>query len=102
MRVGPDIAPHCEPLTDDWSAYSQKSAALSTIGRSWQHGRFWVNDPDCLIARPEVERRESWAEVIHHHGGLRTTSDRILSLDPWALNTTRTLLTTVPPPTPFL
>jgi alpha-galactosidase len=101
MRVGPDIAPHHEPLTDDMSAYSQCAATLSTVGRAWQHGLFWVNDPDCLLARPEIEHRESWATTIATTGGLHCSSDRIKSLDPWGLETTRTLLTTVPLPAPF-
>jgi alpha-galactosidase len=101
MRVAPDIAPQYEPLVDDLSSYSQRAAALTTAGRSWQHGRFWVNDPDCLIARPQIERREDWAEVIRRCGGLRASSDRIASLDEWGLATTRELLSQVPPPEPF-
>ncbi|MFC0626978.1 glycoside hydrolase family 36 protein [Kribbella deserti] len=101
MRVGPDIAPHYEPLVDDWSSYSQATATLSTVGRAWQHGRFWVNDPDCLIARPEMERRTEWADVVRRYGGLRCSSDRIADLDPWGLHTTRTALASVPPPVPF-
>ncbi|WP_112244812.1 glycoside hydrolase family 36 protein [Kribbella monticola] len=101
MRVGPDIAPHYEPLTDDLSAYSQRAATLSTVGRAWQHGRFWVNDPDCILARPDVEQRESWAATVATSGGLRCSSDRIAALDEWGLHTARTLLSTAPPPTPF-
>ncbi|WBQ08557.1 alpha-galactosidase [Kribbella sp. CA-293567] len=101
MRVGPDIAPHYAPLTDDLSAASQQSATLTTTGRAWQHDRFWVNDPDSLIAHPSVERRADWAETITHHGGLRTTSDKLQSLDGWALEITKTLLASTPPPTPF-
>jgi alpha-galactosidase len=101
MRVAPDIAPHYEPLVDDLSSYSQRAATLTTMGRAWQHGRFWVNDPDCLIARRAVERREDWASVIRRYGGLRASSDRIADLDDWGLATTRELLSTVPPPTPF-
>jgi alpha-galactosidase len=60
-----------------------------------------VNDPDCLIVRPEVERRQEWAGVVERYGGLRVSSDRIAALDAWGLDTTRRLLTEVPPPTPF-
>jgi alpha-galactosidase len=102
MRVGPDVAPEYDPPDGDLSQPSQRSAALNVAGRAWQHGRFWVNDPDCLIARPEVERREEWATVIERFGGLRGSSDRLHSLDEWGLQTTRRLLSTVPPPAPFV
>ncbi|HZN76363.1 MAG TPA: glycoside hydrolase family 36 protein [Micromonosporaceae bacterium] len=101
MRVSPDIALEYEPRDGDPSQPSQRGAALSTVGRAWQHGRFWVNDPDCIVARPAVERREEWAAVVERYGGLRASSDRIADLDDWGLSTTRRLLETVPPPTPF-
>jgi len=101
MRVSPDIALEYEPPDGDPSQPSQRGATLSTVGRAWQHGRFWVNDPDCLVARPAVERREEWATVVEKYGGLRASSDRIADLDEWGLATTRRLLATVPPPTPF-
>jgi alpha-galactosidase len=101
MRVSPDTSPEYEPLQGDLSQPSVRSAALSGAGRAWQHGRFWVNDPDCLIARPQMERREDWAAHIERYGGLRGSSDRLRDLDQWGLQTTRRLLSTVPPPRPF-
>jgi alpha-galactosidase len=101
MRVSPDIALEYEPRDGDPSQPSQRGATLSTVGRAWQHGRFWVNDPDCIVARPAVEQREEWAAVVERYGGLRASSDRIADLDEWGLSTTRRLLSTVPPPTPF-
>lgn len=101
MRVSADVAPHYEPADGDLGGPSQRGATLSTVGRAWQHGRFWVNDPDCLIARPAVERRAEWADVVGRYGGLRASSDRIADLDGWGLDTTRRLLSSGPPPTPF-
>lgn len=101
MRVGPDIALTYDPPGGDRFKPSQSSAALNLEGRAWQHGRFWVNDPDCLIARPEMERREDWADRVERYGGLRGSSDRLNALDGWGLETTRRLLATVPPPEPF-
>ncbi|BCB81506.1 glycoside hydrolase family 36 protein [Phytohabitans flavus] len=101
MRVSADISPAYEPVDGDLSQPSQRGAALSTQARAWQHGRFWVNDPDCLIARPEVERRADWARVVERFGGLRVSSDRIADLDDWGVETTRRLLANTPPPTPF-
>lgn len=101
MRVSADIAPGYEAPDGDPSRPSQFGATLSTVARSFQHGRFWVNDSDCLIVRPAVERREEWAAVVEQYGGLRVSSDRISDLDWWGLDTTRRLLANVPPPTPF-
>ncbi len=101
MRVSPDIATHYEPAGGDLTQPSQRTAVRNGVARAYQHGRFWVNDPDCLVARPEVERREEWAEHVRRFGGLRGSSDRLAALDGWGLATTRELLSTVPPPTPF-
>ncbi|WP_433182736.1 glycoside hydrolase family 36 protein [Actinoallomurus sp. CA-150999] len=103
MRVSPDVDPAYEPAEGDMSRPSQRAATTTTVGRAWQHGRFWVNDPDCLIARPAVERREEWARTVERYGGLRASSDRIADLDDWGLSTTRRLLSEVPDPaTPFI
>jgi alpha-galactosidase len=92
MRVSPDTAPHYEPADGDLSQPGQRCAVLTGRGRQWQHDRFWVNDPDCLIVRPAVERREEWAEHVAQVGGLVASSDRLLDLDGWGLETTKRLL----------
>jgi alpha-galactosidase len=92
MRIGPDIGHHFQPLDGDLSQPSQRAAAQNTRWRAWQQGRFWINDSDCLVAGPHVERREDWAEVVDRYGGLRTSSDRLRGLDEWGLETTRRLL----------
>jgi len=66
------------------------------VARAWQHGRFWVNDPDCLMLRPAAARRADWASVVERYGGLRASGDEPGQLDDWALETTRRLL--VPSP----
>lgn len=101
MRVSPDVAPHYDPLPNDPTGPSQAAAVLTGSGRAWQHGRLWVNDPDCLLARPQMERREDWALHVERHGGLRGSSDRLRDLDQWGLDVTRRLLTAVPPAVPF-
>jgi alpha-galactosidase len=100
MRISADIALQYD-AAGDWGRPSQLGATLSTVGRAFQHGRFWVNDSDCLIARPAVQRREEWAETVARYGGLRFSSDRIADLDDWGLARTRELLATAPPPVPF-
>ncbi|WP_369260515.1 glycoside hydrolase family 36 protein [Streptomyces sp. R35] len=92
MRVSPDTAPHRRSEADDYSQPGQDAAAFTGVGRQWQHGRLWVNDPDCLMARPAVETRERWAAHVESTGGLMASSDRLLSLDDWGVTTTRRLL----------
>jgi alpha-galactosidase len=101
MRVSADIAPEFEPDGGDPSRPSQFGATLSAVGRAFQHGRFWVNDPDCLLARAGMRGRAEWAATVERYGGLRCSSDRIAELDDWGLSTTRRVLSEVPPATPF-
>ena len=92
MRVGPDIAADYEPPGDHPTLPSQRNAARNVIARAWQHGRFWVNDPDCLMLRPQVQRRADWADVVARYGGMRASGDGLHQLDEWGLETTRRLL----------
>lgn len=92
MRVSPDTAPHVEPEQGDLSKPAQRSAIVAGRARAFQHARWWANDPDCLIVRPEVEAREAWAAHIERFGGLRGSSDRLAALDAWGIETTRRLL----------
>ncbi len=100
MRISPDIAHFVNPPQGDMSAPSQQAAVHNGRARAWQHGRFWVNDPDCLIAAPAVEARADWAAHVQRYGGLRASSDRLRALDDWGLATTRRLVVPVPA-TPF-
>ncbi|GAA1649397.1 hypothetical protein GCM10009733_053080 [Nonomuraea maheshkhaliensis] len=92
MRVSPDIAPTLHPKKGDLSQPSQLGARLTGAAREFLHARWWVNDPDCLIVRPEVEAREEWAAHIGATGGLRGSSDPIAALDDWGLSATRRLM----------
>lgn len=92
MRVSPDIAPTLLPRSGDISQPSQLGARLTGAAREFLHARWWVNDPDCIIVRPEVEARQEWAEHIAGTGGLRGASDPIAALDDWGLETTRRLM----------
>ncbi|MEV0586170.1 glycoside hydrolase family 36 protein [Nonomuraea sp. NPDC050310] len=92
MRVSPDIAPTLLPRSGDISQPSQLGARLTGAAREFLHARWWVNDPDCIMARPEVEAREEWAAHIDATGGLRGSSDPIAALDDWGLATTRRLM----------
>ena len=36
---------------------------MPLAARAWQQGRLWVNDPDCVVARPSYAQRERWADA---------------------------------------
>ena len=97
MRVSADVI---NP-EDEEPGFVRLRGEQAIRSRAWQHGRFWVNDPDCLVARPGFTLRQHWADLIDTFGGLRSTSDRIDDLDGWGLETTRRLLSTAPPPSPL-
>lgn len=92
MRIGPDIAAVYESADGLLTTPSQRNATRNVMARVWQHGRLWVNDPDCLMLRPSVERREDWAAVVARFGGVRASGDGLDQLDSWGLATTRALL----------
>lgn len=92
MRVGPDIMPTWEPPDGDVSQPGGRAAVLAGRGRQPWHGRLWHNDPDCLLARPGVERREDWAAHLRAVGGLASASDPVRDLDAWGLAVTRELM----------
>ena len=65
---------------------------MPLAARAWQQGRFWVNDPDCLVARPTYAERERWADAVTDLGGLASFSDRVADLDGRGLRSVRDLL----------
>jgi alpha-galactosidase len=90
MRIGPDVA---RPSSEQSGLVSVRPAALTAArARAFLHGRWWVNDPDCLLARPGVVGREEWAAELETIGGLRGASDPPDDLDSWGLATTRRLM----------
>ena len=87
MRVGPDVLPE-EP---DPQLDIDKVVRITRL-RSWMNGRLWVNDPDCLVARPEIKEREAWATHLEGYGGVRFSSDNLAALDKRGLELTRQFL----------
>jgi alpha-galactosidase len=99
MRISADTSPRWAPADGDMSFPGGEAAELSVHGRAYQHGRYWINDPDCLLLGPGVEHRERRVKMMMGHGGLRGISGRVANLDKWAETTVRELLTTPPLPT---
>jgi alpha-galactosidase len=101
MRVSNDIARHWEHEDGGLALGGGRGAGMTGRARAFQHGRLWVNDADCILAAPDVERREQWAGHVRACSGLRSSGDRLTDLDDLGVRITRKLLSTVPPPRPF-
>lgn len=92
MRISPDVMPAWEPDLDDISQPGMRSALAGGRARAWMHGRLWVNDPDCVLVRPEVERPAPWRDYIEALRGLAVSSDPLPLLDADHLAQTRELM----------
>jgi alpha-galactosidase len=101
MRISADTSPRWAPADGEMSFPGGAAAELSVHGRAYQHGRYWVNDPDCLLLGPGVEHRERRVKMVTEHGGLRAISGRVADLDESATSTVRELLVTPLPPIPY-
>lgn len=51
MRVGEDTAPFWDPAKSGVQGPNAKIAIKNPILRWFMHGRWWLNDPDCLLLR---------------------------------------------------
>lgn len=93
MRVGADV----KELWADGATPSVRHAVRLSLMRNWMHGRWWVNDPDCLIARdtdtsltePEVR---FLATGIALSGGMVVSGDDLAKLSPGRRDLTLALL----------
>jgi alpha-galactosidase len=92
MRISPDIDPDWEPPEGDVSQPSQLGAVLAGRARSWQHGRWWVNDPDCILCGRGRGPRGAVGAELAQHGGLAVSGDPLGALDERGLAWTRALL----------
>jgi len=110
MRIGPDTAPEPEPtwlprhrglsffFEQEAGLPAARNAVRNVINRSAMHRKWWLNDPDCLIAREarhmnEIEVR-SWASVVGLSGGMLLLSDDLPTLP---LQRRRYLTAVMPP-----
>jgi alpha-galactosidase len=76
---------------EDWFP-SGRGALRSGACRAFSHGVWWVNDPDCIMARPQMERRRLWAEYLSRVAGVALSGDSLADLDREGLRITRDLL----------
>lgn len=73
MRIGFDVGSrwYAPMLPDLWphGNCAVKPAAYPVIHRQWMNGRWWLNDPDCLVVRGQANRFEPLEFNEHHPGG---------------------------------
>ena len=93
MRIGPDVAPwwHPEPAVAipglEATLPSTRSGIRSIYARAFAHRRWWLNDPDCLMARSRETKLtpdevRSLAAAIAATGGMVLFSDDFGALAP--------------------
>jgi alpha-galactosidase len=81
MRVGPDV----KESWADGPNPSVRHAMRMSLARNWMHGRWWANDPDCLIVREDntsLDEAETrfLATAIALTGGMVVASDDLPKL----------------------
>lgn len=101
MRVGPDTGDFWVRLEGKLlrtgSMMGLRNSLRSTMMRAPMHGRLWVNDPDCILARAtgtklSAPERRSQLDALAVSGGLTTISDELSALGYGDIEDTRLLL----------
>ncbi len=100
MRIGPDVAPFwtpSPPLETDPSSPAALSSIRNVFARAFTHGRLWVNDPDCLLARDRetmltADEVRTLATALACSGGTLVLSDRLADLSKERLDLVRRVL----------
>ncbi len=86
MRIGSDVAAYWgREGNSDGPALS--NAMRATLARGWFHGRWWTNDPDCVIVRDHdtelsLAEVQAWATVVALSGGMLFVGDDVAEVEP--------------------
>jgi alpha-galactosidase len=104
MRIGADVAPNWHPRYFNTQIFfkpepdfpSARNAVHNALTRAPLHQRWWINDPDCLLIRPDtllsLAEVQTLATAIAITGGSLLLSDDLLQLPPDRLKLARALL----------
>jgi alpha-galactosidase len=96
MRIGSDVAGAWgSDGNSDGPALS--NAMRATLARGWIHGRWWTNDPDCVIVRAHdtelsLDEVQAWAAVVALSGGMLFVGDDVSEVEPERLELLARLL----------
>lgn len=92
MRIGPDVSGDWMPkflkigtfFKDEPSMPSARNSIVNILTRANLHHKWWVNDPDCLLVRPDsnltLTEVQSLATTIGLTGGALLISDDLTRL----------------------
>ena len=107
MRISADVkevwdSPVQRFLGDGCGYPSVRLSIVNNITRSFMHGAWWMNDPDCLLVRSRNTKltqaeTETLVTVLGMTGGLLFLSDNLRKLTGERLETAKAVL----PPTPL-
>jgi alpha-galactosidase len=104
MRIGADVAPRWPPEWNQRDFFfprepnmpSTRNALQNILTRAPFHRRWWINDPDCLLVRPDTElslaETRSLATAIALSGGSLLISDDLPNVPRERLRLVRQLL----------
>lgn len=93
-RIGPDVSGDWTPkyfgttffFDKERSMPSARNSIQNILTRAEMHGRWWINDPDCLLVRSSTNLKlaevQSLASVIAITGGSLLISDDLPTLKP--------------------
>jgi len=111
MRINPDVSPRWNPaqwgiesfLRQEFGHPSTRNALRTALARLDMHGRWWINDPDCLILRGSdslltSDEVQTLATVVAMTGGSHLVSDFLDRLDEERLAWLGRLLPPLPGP----
>lgn len=104
MRINPDVSPRWGPsyrdrplpLRAEADLPATRNAVHNALTRAPLHRRWWLNDPDCLVLRPEAHlslaEMRTLATVIALTGGATLISDDLPHLPPERLRILEAIL----------
>ncbi|CAL1520417.1 glycoside hydrolase family 36 protein [Chitinophaga sp. MM2321] len=76
-------------INRSWSVFER--SGRENLYRSWQNGRLWWNDPDCLVLTGDMPDNEFnfHAALIYATGGMLLSGDDLTKISPERLNILR-------------
>lgn len=110
MRISPDVGESWRPryfnieflFKNEWRMPSARNAIQNSLTRAPLHRRWWINDPDCLLVRPDsrltLDEVQTLAAVIGLTGGSLLLSDDLPNLAEERLHIAESLLPVIDQP----
>lgn len=104
MRISADVSGHWEPHFPPFTPLLRKephmpaarNALQNILSRAFLHRRWWINDPDCLLVRPDTDLTladiQTLATAISLTGGSLLLSDDLPALPQTRLSIAQVLL----------